>query len=174
MDGLIQDTYLNAYIKVTHNKTAKRWYQWVQCHTGLILQILHSKVMPWKPSEQTKNMQFGCCSCTKACIFHLHLNFTICGANCALTFLLSIFSLLSSPISLSLFPPPTYPTLYLSSREGGGSEGQIQRSQWGEGVLARPILSLHLCLPSWGLIWRTTIQVTALYTITWYNISCWE
>ena len=38
--------------KVTHNKTTKRRYQWVQCHTGLILKILCSKL--WRKNQVNK------------------------------------------------------------------------------------------------------------------------
>ena len=47
-----------TYSGTTHNKAAKKRYQRVQCHTGLIFKIaifvkvLRSKVMASKPSEQ--------------------------------------------------------------------------------------------------------------------------
>ena len=49
---------VTTFSATTRNKPAKKRYQRVQCHTGLILKmaifvkLLHSKVMAWKPSEQ--------------------------------------------------------------------------------------------------------------------------
>ena len=49
-----------TFSATTHNKVAKKWYQWIQCHTGLILKMAICLVLcsKWKPSEQA-NMQMS-------------------------------------------------------------------------------------------------------------------